>query len=191
MADPDGILGFWLDDVGEDGWYDGGAELDASIRGRFGKDWELAMEGGYLDWLVRASGALAYVILTDQFSRNMFRNTAKAFASDRMARSAAKSAIGKGWDMRIEGMARQFFYLPLMHSECLQDQDRCVRLMKGRMPDGGAGNLAHARAHREIIRRFGRFPTRNAALARPSSPQEVAHLKGGGYGRVLDMVRAG
>jgi len=190
MDDPESILGFWLEEVGENGWYSGGKELDASIREHFGMDWCRVMDGGFRDWLASARGTLAYLILTDQFPRNMFRNTAKAFASDRIALSAAKSVIKKGLDRRICGMVRQFVYLPLMHSECLPDQDRCVRLLKERMPDGGSENLVHARAHREIIRCFGRFPTRNAALARPSSALEVAHLDGGGYGGVLEMVRS-
>ncbi len=190
MTGPDGILRFWLDDIGEKRWYKGDAELDADIRNRFEKSWDRAMAGDFLGWLVCAKGTLAYIVLTDQFSRNMFRNTAKAFASDRLARCAAKSAICKGWDRRVEGMERQFFYLPLMHSECLSDQDRCIRLMKERLQDGGADHLVHARAHREIIRRFGRFPTRNAALARPSSSLEMAYLNSGGYGRVLEMMSA-
>ena len=190
MEDPDSILRFWLEDLGKDRWFKGGAELDAEIRERFEPAWDRAMRGELLNWLTCASGTLAYIILTDQFPRNMFRDTAKAFASDRIALSAAKSAISKGFDMRIGGMARQFVYLPLMHSECLSDQDRCVRLMKERMPDGGAENLIHACAHREIIRWFGRFPTRNKALERSSSSLEAAHLNSGGYGSVLDVVRA-
>lgn len=190
MADPDSILGFWLEDVGEGGWYAGGAELDALIRSRFQSDWDRAMAGEFLHWFTCSHGMLAYIILTDQFPRNMFRDTARAFASDRLALPAAKSAISKGFDLRIEGMARQFVYMPLMHNECLSDQDRCVRLMKERMPDGGTANLTHARAHREIIRWFGRFPTRNEALARSSSSQELAHLDNGGYGSVLELVNA-
>ena len=190
MSSPEEILSYWLDHVGEAGWYKGGAELDAEIRDRFEADWNRAMEGAYSLWLTYPSGTLAYIILTDQFSRNMFRDTAKAFASDRVARAAAKVAIARGWDMKIDGMARQFFYMPLMHSECLSDQDRCVRLMKERMPDGGAANLVHARAHREIIRLFGRFPTRNAALSRKSTEPEAAYVAEGGYRKAMELVSA-
>ncbi len=189
MTDPESIVEFWFDQVGCDGWYRGDAELDGEIRLRFERYWDLAYAGELLDWLTSARRTLAYIVLVDQFPRNMFRGTPKAFASDHLARSAAKSAICKGLDLRIEGLARQFFYLPLMHSECLPDQDRCVRLMKERLPDGGGDNLEHSRAHREIIRRFGRFPTRNAALARVSTAQEMAHLTGGGYGGVLETLR--
>lgn len=190
MADPDSITGFWIDEIGEDSWYKVDADLDTAIRDRFEADWDQAMKGEFLNWLVSAKGALAYIILTDQFPRNMFRDTAKAFASDRLALSAAKSAICKGLDLRITDAPRQFIYMPLMHSECLSDQDRCVRLMKERMPDDGAVNLVHARAHREIIRQFGRFPTRNAALDRSSSSQEEAYLNNGGYGGVLQTLQA-
>ncbi len=140
-------------------------------------------------WLTYATGTLAYIILTDQFSRNMFRDTAKAFASDAMAKAAAKAAISKGWDRRIDGEARQFFYMPLMHSECLEDQDRCVRLFKTRMPESEL-NLLHARAHREIVRRYGRFPTRNAALGRASTNAEQRYLDDGGYGAIVEALKA-
>jgi uncharacterized protein (DUF924 family) len=190
MANPEEILSFWLDEVGEAGWYKSESGLDAEIRDRFEDDWNRTMQGTNALWLTYPSGILAYIILTDQFSRNMFRDTGKAFASDRLARAAAKVAIAKGWDMRIDGMARQFFYMPLMHSECLVDQDRCVRLMKERMPDGGAANMVHAKAHREVIRQFGRFPTRNDALERASSVPEAAYVSDGGYRKALQMVGA-
>lgn len=188
MANPDEVLAFWLDETGPEGWYAGGAELDQTIRDRFEADYDRATEGALSLWLTYASGALAYIILTDQFSRNMFRDTAKAFASDPIAKAAAKAAISKGWDMRIDGEARQFFYMPLMHSECLEDQERCVRLFATRMGDGS--NLLHARAHREIIRRFGRFPTRNEALDRTSSEAEQAYLDEGGYGAIVNEMKA-
>jgi len=190
MARPDDILAYWLDEVGPDGWYEGGEALDSEIRARFLGDWQNAMAGACSLWLTYPSGTLAYIILTDQFSRNMFRDTGQAFASDRAALAAAKAAINKGWDMRIDGMARQFFYMPLMHSECLADQDRCVRLMKERMPDGGAANLLHAKAHRETIRLFGRFPYRNTALDRSTSGPEAAFLNQGGYRHALELVQA-
>ncbi len=188
MANPEDILSYWLDEVGESGWYKGSEDLDAEIRARFEEGWNRAMEGTYALWLTYPSGTLAYIILTDQFSRNMFRGTAKAFASDKLALAAAKVAIARGWDLKIDGMARQFFYMPLMHSECLVDQDRCVRLMKERMPDGGDANLVHAKAHREVIRLFGRFPTRNVALERPHTAPEAAFVEQGGYRKALETV---
>lgn len=190
MSTPEEILAYWLDEVGQDGWYKGGEDLDAEIRDRFEADWDAAVAGAYDMWLTYPSGMLAYIILTDQFPRNMFRDTSRAFASDNLARAAAKVAISRGWDMKIDGMARQFFYMPLMHSECLSDQDRSVRLIKERMPDGGAANLVHAKAHREVIRLFGRFPTRNAALDRNTTPDEANFVKTGGYRKALEMVSA-
>lgn len=189
MTNPDEVLAYWLDEQGPKGWYAGGAELDQEIRDRFEGDYDRACEGALSLWLTYASGTLAYIVLTDQFSRNMFRDTAKAFATDALAKSAAKAAISKGWDNRIDGEARQFFYMPLMHSECLEDQDRCVRLFKTRMPESES-NLLHARAHREIIRRYGRFPTRNAALGRTSTTAEQSYLDEGGYGTIVEALKA-
>ncbi|WP_298838585.1 DUF924 family protein [uncultured Roseobacter sp.] len=189
MVDPQDILKFWLDDVGPDGWYNATPELDAQIRRKFGDAWEGACEGRYSLWLTYPTGALAYIILTDQFPRNMFRDTAGAFSTDRIALAAAKSAINKDWDMRIDEPARQFFYLPLMHSENLCDQDRCVRLMCERMPEYGRSNLLHARAHRAVIRQFGRFPTRNAALARTDTALEAEYVARGGYGNTVRALQ--
>ncbi len=122
----------------------------------------------------------------------MFRGSGRAFASDKVALAAAKQAISRDWDLRIDPPARQFFYLPLMHSEVLSDQDRCVRLMLDRMPERGGSNLLHARAHRQVIRDFGRFPYRNDALARHSTPKEQAYVAAGGYGAtVREMTAAG
>ena len=189
MTDPEEILRFWLDEIGPKGWYEQSDTLDAEIRDRFGDAWQAACEGKHSLWLTYASGALAYIILTDQFSRNMFRGQGKAFSTDRLGLAAAKSAIERNWDMRIDEPARQFFYMPLMHSENLCDQDRCVRLMCERMPQEGAGNLLHARAHRDVIRRFGRFPYRNDALSRPSTVVEKAYIAEGGYGSTLRSLQ--
>ena len=189
-ASPEDVLAFWLDEIGPDGWYAGGDELDQKVRDRFLPLYERACAGALSLWLTYPSGTLAYIILMDQFTRNMFRDTDKAFAWDGIAKAAAKAAISKGWDMRIDEPARQFFYMPLMHSECLVDQDRAVRLFKTRMPDTGDDNLPHARAHREVIRRFGRFPTRNAALSRDTSVDEQAYLDDGGYGAIVREMKA-
>lgn len=189
MASPEEILAFWLDETDQRNWYIGDDAFDAMIRERFLATWEQAMAGSHSLWLTYPSGTLAYIILTDQFSRNMFRGTGKAFSSDHLALSAAKAAIDRKWDLRIDGPARQFFYTPLLHSENLSDQERCVRLMQARLSDGG-GNLVHARAHREIIRRYGRFPTRNEALNRPSRSCEKEYLDAGGYGAIVEELRA-
>lgn len=188
MEGPQKILSFWLDEVGPDKWYAVDDALDQAIRDRFLKTWEAACEGRFSLWLTYPSGALAYIILTDQFSRNMFRGQGQAFASDRAALAAAKSAIHKGWDMKIDPPARQFFYLPMMHSENLIDQDRCVRLMCERMPKSPE-NLLHARAHRKVIRDFGRFPYRNEALDRTPTALELTYIENGGYGSTVRALQ--
>ncbi|MBN2905467.1 MAG: DUF924 domain-containing protein [Rhodobacteraceae bacterium] len=184
------IIDFWVNEVGPAGWYSGKPELDAEILARFKDDWEAAHAGNLHDWPTNPNGALAYLIVTDQFGRNMFRGDWRAFATDALARAAAKQAIEHNFDMRVAEPERQFFYLPLMHSECLMDQDRCVRLLLTRMPETGAENLLHAKAHRELIRRFGRFPFRNDALHRGSSEAEVAFMAEGGYGACVEELRA-
>ena len=181
MRHPEDILSFWLKEVEPKEWYIGSEGLDARIRDRFGDTWEEARKGGCGAWLRDPRHALAYVILTDQFPRNMFRGDPRAFVTDTVARRAAKTAIGRAWDLRVAEPGRQFFYMPLMHSESLVDQDRAIRMFLLRMPEGGDQNLLHARAHREIIRRFGRFPYRNAALGRESTAAEAAFVAAGGY----------
>lgn len=190
MSSPEDVLAFWLDEIGPAGWYSGGDELDQLIRDRFEGVYKQACDGSLSLWLTYPSGTLAYIILTDQFSRNMYRDTAQAFASDKIARAAAKAAISKGWDLKIDEPARQFFYMPLVHTECLVDQDRAVRLIKTRMPETGEANLLHAKAHREVIRKFGRFPNRNAALARETPDAEARFLDAGGYGAMVEAVKA-
>ena len=179
------ILTFWLDEVGPQGWYTGSPELDEDIRQRFEVEWHKARAGNCGLWLTNAQGALAFVILTDQFSRNMFREDPRAFDADKSARAGAKIAIDRKWDLKISEPARQFFYMPLMHSEVQADQDRAVRLIHSRMPETGASTLAHAKVHRDIIRKFGRFPYRNAALGRTNRPEEQAFLDQGGYGEAF------
>lgn len=189
MASPEEILKFWLDDVGPDGWYLASDDLDQSVREGFRDTWVAAQEGSFANWLTYPSGALAYIILNDQFPRNMFRGDSAAFSSDKIALAAAKGAIHQGYDLKIDEPARQFFYLPLMHSENLCDQERCVRLMKERMPTAGVSNMLHAKAHREVIRQFGRFPYRNEVLARPSTEPEKAYVAEGGYGQTVRSLQ--
>lgn len=190
MVGPDDVLEFWLDEVGESRWYDQDEALDAEITARFKAAWQGACDGRFSMWLTFATGALAYVVLTDQFPRNMFRGQGKAFASDRASLAAAKAAVDRGWDMKIDEPARQFFYLPMMHSENLCDQERCVRLMCQRMPKSNQSNLLHARAHREVIRLFGRFPYRNEALHRATTKPEATYVSAGGYGQTVRELQA-
>jgi uncharacterized protein (DUF924 family) len=189
MATPEEVLAFWLDEIGPKGWYEGGEALDAQIRDRFEPVWQQAFEGALSLWLTYPSGSLAYLIVTDQFSRNMFRGTPKAFATDRAALAVAKAAVLKEWDMRIDEPARQFFYLPMMHSESITDQERCIRLFMTRMPKTGESNLLHAKAHREVIRKFGRFPFRNEALSRKPTGAESDFLSEGGYRATVEALQ--
>ena len=189
MRTSDEILEYWIDEIGPEGWYKSDPELDQDIRDRFMETWEAAASGALSDWTTAPDSALAYIILTDQFPRNMFRGDAKAFSTERAALAAAKAAVDKGWDLKIDEPARQFFYLPMMHSENLCDQERCVRLMCERMPQEGASNLLHARAHREVIRKFGRFPYRNTALGRHSTANELDYVSGGGYGSTVEELK--
>ena len=194
MSTPDEVVDFWVNEVGPKGWYIQDDELDQKIRDRFFDIWEMAAtvdcEGRKLDkWFETPKAMLGLLIVLDQFPRNMFREDPRAFSSDKRARAVAKQAIDKGWDKRIDAPERQFFYMPLMHSECLMDQDRAVRLFKTRM-DGDENNLIHAKAHREIIRRFGRFPYRNNALDREMRSNEAEFLNNGGYRSILQELSA-
>jgi len=187
IARPEEVLSFWLDEVDQSAWYTEDATLDETIRKRFLATWEEAHEGGLGLWMTYPSGALAYLIITDQLSRNMFRGSGQSFATDANARAVAKAAIARDWDLRIDPPARQFFYMPLEHSENQSDQDRAVRLISTRLT--GDSNLLHARAHREVIRQFGRFPHRNAALDRATSPAEQAWIDAGGYGATVRSLQ--
>ncbi len=175
----DDILAFWTD-AGMEGWYKQSPEFDDEIRSRFHEAWTQARDGEFSRWQLTARSALALIILVDQFPRNMFRGDGASFSTDRMARCVAQKALLRNFDKEIDGPMRQFFYLPFMHSECLMDQDSGVRAFITRMP--GTPNLLHARAHRQVIRDFGRFPYRNDALGRASTESEVAYLDAGGYG---------
>ncbi|MFQ8430492.1 DUF924 family protein [Amaricoccus sp. W119] len=181
------ILEFWLEKIGPEGWYDPPAGLDDDIRARYADLWEEASAGRLDRWVVKPRGTLALLILLDQFPRNMFRNEARAFASDREARRVAKRAIGFGQDRQVSEVERQFFYLPLEHSEMGSDQARSVRMF---MTVEDPESLVHARAHRDVIRRFGRFPTRNAALGRICTRDEQAYLDAGGYAEAVARARA-
>ena len=184
------VVDFWLDEMGPELWYAADDALDQEVRERFEHIWWNTLNGANGLWLTYATGTLAYIILMDQMPRNMFRGTARSFGSDRHARAAAKAALHNGWDLKIDEPARQFFYMPLMHSESLTDQDRAVRLITSRLPQGKNLQLPHAQAHRDIIRKFGRFPARNAALNRRATEPEVTYTQAGGYDFTLRSFAA-
>ena len=189
MADPVEVLDYWLGEVGADRWFAGGAALDGAISERFGDLWQAARDGGLEHWAEGAAGTLAYLILTDQMSRNMHRGHADAFATDPGALAAARRALAEGWDMNAPEPERIFFYLPFEHSEAPGDQETSVALMAERLP-ADPEMLLHARAHQMIIARFGRFPYRNAALGRASTPEEVEFIENGGYMTFVNALKA-
>jgi uncharacterized protein (DUF924 family) len=188
----DGVLDFWFGAHADDAnvvaerspmWFRGGADVDASIRLRFGALRELAIAGELDDWLASARARLALVILVDQFSRNLFRLDARAFAHDALARRWCEQGLDSGADQSLRPIERVFLYLPLEHSESLTDQRRSVALFEALHDDASsamretfATYLDYARRHRDIIARFGRFPHRNEVLGRPSTAQETQFL---------------
>jgi uncharacterized protein (DUF924 family) len=189
MSDPVEVLDFWLGEVGPAGWYAGGEMLDLECRMRFGDLWQAAHDGGLEHWVDGAAGTLAYLVICDQLSRNMHRGSALAFATDGRALAAAKRAVAEGWDLAAPEPERQFFYLPFEHSEDPEDQARAVQLMSERMVSDPEMAL-HARAHQAIIARFGRFPFRNAALGRLTTPEEADFMANGGYMAEVNRLRA-
>jgi uncharacterized protein (DUF924 family) len=189
MADPVEVLDFWLGEIGPKGWYAGGDEIDALCRERFGDLWQAAHDGGLEHWVDGTVGTLAYLIVCDQFPRNIHRGTALAFATDAQARAAARKAVAEGWDLNAPEPERQFFYMPFEHSEDPDDQVLAVQYLTERLASDPEMAL-HARAHQEVIARFGRFPTRNEALGRTSSPEEQAYLDEGGYMAVVNRLKS-
>jgi uncharacterized protein (DUF924 family) len=176
VATPADVLAFWRA-AGPDKWFEKSAAFDAEIRERFLTTYEAAAMGR-LAWDVDPEGALALVIVIDQFPRNMFRDSARAFAADPVARAVTKRAIDRGFDQLVAASERYFFYLPFEHSEALTDQELCIALNRA---SGDADALKWAELHADIIRRFGRFPHRNKVLGRPTTPEEQAFLDGGGF----------
>jgi uncharacterized protein (DUF924 family) len=171
------ILAFWRV-AGTDRWYKRDDAFDAELRRRFLGLWQKAAAGELSGWEATDNGALALVIVLDQFPRNMFRGDARAFSSDALALEVANRAIARGAGQRISPDLLEFLYLPLMHSEHLADQQRCVELFR---TTANANNLGYAEDHADIIRRFGRFPHRNAVLGRITTPEEQVFLDSGGF----------
>jgi uncharacterized protein (DUF924 family) len=165
-------------------WFTSSKEFDAEIRGRFGPSIEAALTGEFSSWSEEPHGNLALVILLDQFTRNVFRGTPRAFAGDARALSLAKRAIEWGFEAPLSVLERAFLYMPFEHSELLEDQGTAVEKFEI-LTAGAPGSLRelcenfldYARQHEAIIRRFGRFPHRNAILDRASTPEEVEFLK--------------
>ncbi len=174
---PADIVTFWRE-AGPKKWFEKDAAFDDEIRRRFLAVHEAAAAGKLAAWEQNAEGALALMILLDQFPRNMFRGDARAFATDPLARAITAGALLKGFDAQVSNEMRGFFYLPFEHSEDLADQERCIALYKAA---GDADGLKWAQVHADIIRRFGRFPHRNPVLGRATTPEERGFLDSGGF----------
>ncbi len=179
---PQEVLDFWFAQDRR-AWFAKNPAFDEVIRARFLPHYEAALGGDLSAWALGPKSCLALVILLDQFPRNMFRGTGRAFAADPLARDAARTIVDRGWDKTLTADERMFAYLPFEHSESLADQERCLALMKEIAVFPETADLPKwAQAHLDVIRRFGRFPHRNEALGRASTPEEVAFLKTPGSG---------
>ena len=164
-------------------WFRKDAVFDDSIRTQFGAMLESALAGGFREWDADLHGALARIVLLDQFPRNAFRDTPRAFAGDALAQEAALAMIESGRDRLLHPLERWFVYLPLEHAENLELQERSVGLFSALAKDEGMGDiLEYATRHRDIIARFGRFPHRNRIIGRASTPDEIEFLKQPGSG---------
>ena len=170
------VVSFWKE-AGPSAWFQKNDTFDAEFRSRFLAAHEQAATGALARWAETAEGALALLILLDQFPRNCFRGTARMFATDEQALVLAGQAIALGHDLASEEALRVFFYLPYEHSERLADQLRAIELTR---PLGGE-TFRFAEIHRDVIERFGRFPHRNAVLGRRTTPEEAAFLAAGGF----------
>jgi uncharacterized protein (DUF924 family) len=175
-ANAQAVVDFWSE-AGSSLWFAKDSNFDRRFRERFLSSYEAAARGELTRWRATPGGALALVLLLDQFPRNAFRGTPRMYATDTMARKMASAALDTGHDMAVPAELRLFFYLPFAHSEHLPDQERSVTLCHAL----GEPNGSHAERHRDIVRRFGRFPHRNSILGRAMTAAEQAFLDNGGY----------
>ncbi len=173
LATPEEVVAFWRE-AGPDRWFAKDEAFDQACRDRFMLTYEAAARGDLNEWELSPDGALAVVLLLDQFPRNMFRGTRRVYATDHAALMAADRAVERGRDQEVDPALRRFFYLPFMHSEALHHQERSVTLNEAL---GDPELTKWSGHHRDIIARFGRFPHRNALLGRESTPEEEAFLR--------------
>ncbi len=186
------VLDFWFGPLDEAGfadeahtkrWFMKDDAFDEEIRTRFAGLYEEIAAGEHTSWRDTPRGALAYVIVLDQFSRNMFRGSGKMYAEDAKAVAATKDAIVRGFDLQLQPAERTFLYMPLMHSEALHDQEACIHQfealaesLEGEAARRVANNVDYAKRHRDIVARFGRFPHRNDLVERPTTDEEAEFL---------------
>lgn len=177
MATPAQVVGYWRD-AGPGKWFERDEAFDSALRERFEAAHFAAARGEHDAWTATAEGGLALLVLLDQFPRNCFRGSAHSYATDGLARRHARNAIVAGFDLQVEAALRLFFYLPFEHSEAMPDQDYAIQLIAG---IGNQELMKFAVLHRDLIAGFGRFPHRNAALGRESTPEELDYLANGGF----------
>lgn len=170
---PQQVLDYWFAPGMEKCWFSSTTELDQTMRERYTSLWQAARDGGLQDWERSPTGALALVIVLDQFPLNMFRNQPESFSTEAASRDVASRAIDQGFDHALTAVQLPFLYLPFMHSEKLDDQVRSVQLFE---QAGLTDNIRFARHHHDIVARFGRFPHRNAILGRDSTQEELDWL---------------
>jgi uncharacterized protein (DUF924 family) len=170
---PRSIVDFWFSDSVRPLWFNSTAKFDNQLRDRFETVWQQAAAGKLDSWAETAEGALALVLILDQLPLNIYRGEARSFSTEAKARDIVSRAIDKGLDTNLLDEQKAFLYLPFMHSETLADQDRSVELYQAA---GLEDNLKFAQHHRDIVRRFGRFPHRNDILGRESTEAELAYL---------------
>ncbi|MDA0786581.1 MAG: DUF924 domain-containing protein [Proteobacteria bacterium] len=175
----DEVLGFWFHETDRQNWFERSDDFDGIVRDRFAAAVETARGGGFDAWRDTARGGLAVIILIDQFSRNLHRDSPRAWSADDVALSCTRQALARAHDRELAPEERKFLYMPLMHSEDLVDQEKCVELFRALAEESAEEKLAldYAIRHRDIIARFGRFPHRNAILGRQSTPEEIDFLK--------------
>ena len=170
---PESIIEYWYSDKIKSGWFNSTEKLDKEIKDNYEYVWKNAIRGEYKDWKNTAEGCLALAIICDQFPLNMFRGEVESFSTETMAVKVAKHAIEKGFDQAINKEQLAFLYMPLMHSENIDDQNLSVNLFK---KSGLIENWKFAKHHRGIVEKFGRFPHRNKILQRESSQDEIDYL---------------
>lgn len=176
---PQEVYDFWFVEIDKELWFRKDPAFDTTIRNRFAPAIAAAREGRLQHWSEAARSCLALIVAIDQFSRNVFRLSPLAWSADPRALALSKAAVARHYDAGLSPDERKFLYMPLMHSEALADQERCVELfaaLRDDDPEGNARSYEAALQHRDIIARFGRFPHRNAVLRRPSSAAETAFL---------------